>query len=1179
MKTEEFVAALKQKPSCISSEAMFTDQMRVAFPNEPNERRLLVALYRVGIVSAIKNAPAIDDAFRLKFKKMIVATYRIADEAAMAAVDLWCDGYGRGILQKGIVKEYSATVVRQPTPTSSNAGSGTASFSLCPFSIMLPTTTITAKAILVRFSVNFKSNANAGLALDCGKITDSLRNVFQANPDNAYIPLKGGHPITFEIATPDRKPIWTNARITLQLLSGSGTKYDIRYKCDINRNIRLEDVQLHEMTEADEIRNKQIIANAAQKTTVVSASPGAPASSIETHQPEYAPSFSTPTLEQLKNALLQEMYYLKNNGGRKYKVTNGVRINDNKNGYPYRFELEAELNLADDSPITLTIGAISTSGNVLVCDGFELVVTIEKDLGSKVSLAYLSVEPWKLLEAQVNKLATMTQNDRLAIKLLRDGPKLATKASYLKIPQGQTAAKEKAASEDITVIWGPPGTGKTHTMAEITIAFLKQGKKVLAVSHSNVSVDGIVKKLAELMRKAGMEQYLKDGKILRYGYVRDPELQEDRSAVAFNYALDRNPRLKKEREDLLHEKDKLRAAAKPDNERQLVIEKRLKDIRAEVRSLESQYVGNAQFVATTISKVTIDTLFEYRKYDVVMFDEVSMAYVSQLLCAATYAKEHFIAVGDFRQLAPIAQSDARRILERDIFSYLQISTGGREIFYHPWLVMLDEQRRMHPAISEFASKNVYNALLKDHPSVVQARRAIAQRAPLAGQAMGLIDLSGTYCASAKNSDNSRLNILSAILSFSTALTAEKNGSDSVGIITPYAAQTRLIRAMLKDYNSGKNKTEVACSTVHQFQGSERDVIVFDAVESYPAQKVGWLMSRDENGHVTRLINVAITRARGKLITVANSQFWEKRFAGSNHTFYQLLRHLKAKSTVVNLKDKKLENYTKSLYTGKNIRYYPMGYDTYYADFKKDVENAHEKIVASIPDGHLKEGAKDVLELLAKAKKDGIHLYVKSNDYTGLPKEWQAYCWGSDDAVFPLIMIDDRVIWYGLPDAAGVFRDGNDAYGTGLPMIYRITGEHTIEMIKSLSGLENRTIDKNVSALTEKTAGERYLPQQSAIDKPDDGRQADGLAAFVKENSKCTKCGEPMELKKSRSGKVYLKCPSCDEMAYLTPELTNWYINTEHVRCPIHGCDLMAKVGPYGIYIRCDRGHYLKPDEI
>ena len=33
MKTEEFVTALKQKPSCINSEDMFSDQMSVAFPN------------------------------------------------------------------------------------------------------------------------------------------------------------------------------------------------------------------------------------------------------------------------------------------------------------------------------------------------------------------------------------------------------------------------------------------------------------------------------------------------------------------------------------------------------------------------------------------------------------------------------------------------------------------------------------------------------------------------------------------------------------------------------------------------------------------------------------------------------------------------------------------------------------------------------------------------------------------------------------------------------------------------------------------------------------------------------------------------------------------------------------------------------------------------------------------
>ena len=58
-------------------------------------------------------------------------------------------------------------------------------------------------------------------------------------------------------------------------------------------------------------------------------------------------------------------------------------------------------------------------------------------------------------------------------------------------------------------------------------------------------------------------------------------------------------------------------------------------------------------VATTISKATIDHLFDEKRYDLVMFDEVSMAYVTQIFCAAKIAKEKFMCVGDFNQLAPI----------------------------------------------------------------------------------------------------------------------------------------------------------------------------------------------------------------------------------------------------------------------------------------------------------------------------------------------------------------------------------------------------------------------------------------------------------------------------------------------------------------------------------------------
>ncbi len=69
--------------------------------------------------------------------------------------------------------------------------------------------------------------------------------------------------------------------------------------------------------------------------------------------------------------------------------------------------------------------------------------------------------------------------------------------------------------------------------------------------------------------------------------------------------------------------------------------------------------------------------------------------------------------------------------------------------------------------------------------------------------------------------------------------------------------------------------------------------------------------------------------------------------------------------------------------------------------------------------------------------------------------------------------------------------------------------------------------------------------------------------------------------RSIKGKVFLKCTSsaCKEIAYLTPEITNWYIDREHVTCPIHHCGIQSGLGKYGIYVKCDRGHFLKPDEI
>ena len=88
----------------------------------------------------------------------------------------------------------------------------------------------------------------------------------------------------------------------------------------------------------------------------------------------------------------------------------------------------------------------------------------------------------------------------------------------------------------------------------------------------------------------------------------------------------------------------------------------------------------------------------------------------------------------------------------------------------------------------------------------------------------------------------------------------------VGIITPYNAQSRLLHAMSRDAaEHDPGQREITCATVHQFQGSEKDVIIYDAVDCYRMQYPGMLLSSMANNYANRLYNVAVTRAKGKML--------------------------------------------------------------------------------------------------------------------------------------------------------------------------------------------------------------------------------------------------------------------------------------------------------------------------
>lgn len=623
-------------------------------------------------------------------------------------------------------------------------------------------------------------------------------------------------------------------------------------------------------------------------------------------------------------------------------------------------------------------------------------------------------------------------------------------------------------------------------------------------------------------------------------------------------------------------RDELKAKKKEKSKEYDEIEKKIKHVRNDIRKEEKQYAERAQLIGTTISCATVDPIFDSKQFDLVMFDEVSMAYVPQVIAAAALSKGKFLCVGDFRQLAPISQCPDSQLLKKDIFSYLKIIDGTGHMYWHPWLVMLNEQRRMHPDIAGFSNKYIYKRLLQNHKSVEDSRNAIVQAFPLPGDAMNLIDIAGTYCAADKNTDGSRFNILSAIIAFSTAVCASQQTVENVGIITPYAAQTRLIRAMLKDYTTRK-ESRISCATVHQFQGSESDIIIFDAVESYPKSAVGYLMGKDPD-NIARLINVAVTRAKGKLITVANDKFWDNLYTGTNHIFYKLLNYIKDGHNVVSNHSKTFLPYLENNSPGQTIQLY-TNEDAAIFMLENDLEKAKGRVVISLPSGKLRDTNDKIIGAIDKVHARGIDILMKSNKCAELPDTWKKYCVGTENATFPLIVIDNETAWYGIPTADWNFKvDKSSSLLTVVHVMVRMKGKNTIEMVKALTELESVRTGANIRILGNKENINSQRRKDSLADETDSA----GLAAFVEEKEFCPECKNHMILTKNQRGTAYIRCSNknCKKMKYLTTDLMNWYIESYNVKCPKNdGGELKGILGKYGPCIKCSKGHFLKPEEI
>ena len=214
-------------------------------------------------------------------------------------------------------------------------------------------------------------------------------------------------------------------------------------------------------------------------------------------------------------------------------------------------------------------------------------------------------------------------------------------------------------------------------------------------------------------------------------------------------------------------------------------------------------------------------------FDLVVIDEASMMSLPYVIAVGMLAKERIVIAGDFQQLGPIslAQTElAHKWLHKDPFDYVGIDDGHAE---HAGLSMLMSQRRMHSDICDLVNKRFYRGKLITN--VTASRTRAKDFPPLPGESAVFVNVLPSDGSKVEQTpESSRRNGKTADIV--VGLVRKYLSEDSeiqIGVISPYRGQVSLINRKLKELALDESDNQrVRVGTVHAFQGSEADVIIW-----------------------------------------------------------------------------------------------------------------------------------------------------------------------------------------------------------------------------------------------------------------------------------------------------------------------------------------------------------------
>ena len=438
---------------------------------------------------------------------------------------------------------------------------------------------------------------------------------------------------------------------------------------------------------------------------------------------------------------------------------------------------------------------------------------------------------------------------------------------------------------EIGLIHGPPGTGKTTTIVEVILQLVKLGNKILVVAPSNIAVDNIGEKL--IYYKSILSS--KNSNInLNFDLCRIGHPARLLPSVISNCLdtkvenSDNTQFVKKVKREMDKIKRELQKVDYKEKEKKFQLKQELKDKREDIKGSYRNTVFDIYRKANIILSTCISSGENYlnlaiskeNPFDYIIIDECAQG--TECLCWVPILQgKKAILAGDHLQLPPTIKSkNAEYVLSYTLFDRM-ISTYGDKVTR-----LLNTQYRMNEKIMKFSSVELYedkliadetvkNHTLKDlimeryknDKSILEEISSVDDFG-IFDKSLVLVNTSGLEFFETKDPET--------LSSFNVAETdlckrivdylKEKLKADNkdIGIITPYSAQVSNLchKITQEDYRG------LEISTVDGFQGREKEIIILSLVRSNQKHQVGFLSDK-------RRLNVAITRPRRMLVVIGD----------------------------------------------------------------------------------------------------------------------------------------------------------------------------------------------------------------------------------------------------------------------------------------------------------------------